>query len=358
MRPVYCASRVKFATERKMSEVELVMVSVVFACRRFHHYLLPRPFIFLTSYAFLPQLINGVNMSKVVKNWVIELQEFDFSFLVEESTRATLADLLTYKENPLLVKEETIKKVAKNVKELNNAHVLFFDGSYRKSHDAASGGIVLYDPEGKLVCKKGFKLDAHSNNEAEYATLEEGLHVYLRHGVRRLCIRGDALLVVKQVLGVWRTKNSFLREMYFRIKILLKRFEAWSIRHIERAINEEAHEVAQGMIGELFVLKADLSLYRGREALAQEEEFLLIGVIPKDVEKLKKYGFVCRSCKYELIGNVLYMLGADLVLRRVPWKEDLYKVLEENHEGACGGQFALKITLHKILQEGYVWPSL
>lgn len=183
-----------------MSEVELVMVSVVFACRRFRHYLLPRPFVFLTSYAFLPQLINGVNMSKAVKKWVLELQEFEFSFLVEESTRATLADLLTYKENPRLIKEETIKKVVEDVKELNNAYVLFFDGSYRKSHDAASGGIALYDPQGKLVCKKGFKLDAHSNNEAEYATLEAALHICAKHGVKRLCIRGDALLVVKQVL--------------------------------------------------------------------------------------------------------------------------------------------------------------
>ena len=41
MRPVYCASRVKSVAERGLSEIELVMVSVVFACRRFHHYLLP-----------------------------------------------------------------------------------------------------------------------------------------------------------------------------------------------------------------------------------------------------------------------------------------------------------------------------
>ena len=80
MRPVYCASRVKsVVAERGLSEIELVMVSVVFACRRFHHYLLPRPFGFLTSYTFFPQLINGINMSKAVKKWVIELQEFEFS---------------------------------------------------------------------------------------------------------------------------------------------------------------------------------------------------------------------------------------------------------------------------------------
>ncbi|MCO5558740.1 hypothetical protein L7F22_012326 [Adiantum nelumboides] len=172
-----------------------------------------------------------------MKKWVIELQEFEFSFLVEESTRATLADLLTYKESPLLIKEEVIKKVEEDVKELTNAHILFSDGSYRKSHDAASGGIALYDPEGKLVCKKRFKLNAHSNNEAEYATLEAGLHICLKHGVKRLCIRGDALLVVKQVLGVWKTKNSSLREICFKIKSLLKRFEANTSSELQQSLD-------------------------------------------------------------------------------------------------------------------------
>ena len=96
----------------------------------------------------------------------MKLQEFEFSFLVEDSTRATLADLLTYKENPLLVKEESVQKV-KSVVEAGNGHVLFFDGSYRKSHNVAFGGIALYDPQGKLVCKKGFKVDAHNNNKVE-----------------------------------------------------------------------------------------------------------------------------------------------------------------------------------------------
>ena len=56
-------------------------------------------------------------------------------------------------------------------------------------------------------------MDAHSNNEAEYATLEVGLHICIKYGVRRLCIRADALLVVKQVLGVWKSKNIALREL-------------------------------------------------------------------------------------------------------------------------------------------------
>ena len=51
------------------------------------------------------------------------------------------------------------------------------------------------------------------------------------------------------------------------------------------------------------------------------------------------------------------MQGADFFLR-CAWKKDLYKVLEENHEGVCGGHFALSITLHKVLQEGYIWPII
>ena len=54
MKPMYCASRVKTVAERALSEIELVMVSIVFACRRFCHYFLRRPFVFLTSYTILP----------------------------------------------------------------------------------------------------------------------------------------------------------------------------------------------------------------------------------------------------------------------------------------------------------------
>ena len=92
--------------------------------------------------------------------------------------------------------------------------------------------------------------------------------------------------------------------------------------------------------------------------MAKDKEFLLTDLISKEVEKSKKYGSVRRASKYRLIGDVLYMKGVDLVLRRVPWKEELYKILEENHEGACGRHFALNIILHKILQEGYVRSSV
>lgn len=52
----------------------------------------------------------------------------------------------------------------------------------------------------KLV-DKVFKVPAHSNNEAEYATLDIGLQVCLQYGIQRLRIKGDA----------WKIKNPRLQ---------------------------------------------------------------------------------------------------------------------------------------------------
>ncbi|MCO5603228.1 hypothetical protein L7F22_057375 [Adiantum nelumboides] len=68
--------------------------------------------------------------------------------------------------------------------------------------------------------------------------------------------------------------------------------------------------------------------------VVEEEAWLEEGIC----EKSKKYAFLHRAKRYMLVGDSLYMKGADLVMRRVPWKENIYKILEENHEGSCGCQ--------------------
>ena len=103
---------------------------------------------------------------------------------MEESTRATLADLLTYKESPLLIKESKVAKPVEPSMNIPDSYLLFFYGSYRRVHGAASGAIVIYDPMGRLVEKKGLQLFASSNNEAEYAALEIGLQVCLKLGIQ------------------------------------------------------------------------------------------------------------------------------------------------------------------------------
>jgi hypothetical protein len=46
------------------------------------------------------------------------------------------------------------------------------------------------------------------------------------------------------------------------------------------------------------------------------------------------------------------------VLLRCLKKADAERVLEELHDGPTGGHFAGETTAHKILREGYYWPTL
>ncbi|MCO5593703.1 hypothetical protein L7F22_047720 [Adiantum nelumboides] len=140
---------------------------------------------------------------------------------VDESTRFTLADFQPYKEAPLLVKEDPLKKHHMEALDKDNAYLLFFDGSYRKSHGEALGGIVIYDPQGNLVAKRG--LTAQNDNEAEYATLKKGLQIFLEQGLG--VWQSDALLVVKQLerglLEIWDNLCSFCENKSATNKVFL-----------------------------------------------------------------------------------------------------------------------------------------
>ena len=57
------------------------------------------------------------------------------------------------------------------------------------------------DARGKELMRKGVILEASTNNEAEYAAIMEGLFAVLNFKIQKLIIKGDSLLVVKQVLG-------------------------------------------------------------------------------------------------------------------------------------------------------------
>jgi len=59
-----------------------------------------------------------------------------------------------------------------------------------------------------------------------------------------VAVRGDSQLIVRQVRGEWNTNDPDLRERRVRVHELLDGFEAWSIEHVPREINDRADELA------------------------------------------------------------------------------------------------------------------
>ena len=96
MRPVYFASRVMKPTEKAYTKVEKMVLALLFATQRFRSYLLPRHFIINTMENTFPHVLQHMDVSAKISEWIVRLQEFDYMVMVEESTREALAGILIH----------------------------------------------------------------------------------------------------------------------------------------------------------------------------------------------------------------------------------------------------------------------
>ena len=133
----------------------------------------------------------------------MQLHEFDYTVMVEESTRADLANILTHQ-----FREKKEEKESKSlpllpppsIKEIGQAFALYCDGAYKRKEGRVVAGIVLFNPLKEKVMERGIVLlNISSNNEAKYAALIARLEWCVSNEVNRLNVYGNSMLIVKQV---------------------------------------------------------------------------------------------------------------------------------------------------------------
>jgi len=83
-----------------------------------------------------------------------------------------------------------------------------------------------------------------TNNVAEYRGLLAALTWGLSHGYRRLHVRSDSELLVRQMRGEYRVKNRSLKILYREALTLVDRFERVSFEHVPRSLNRNADRLA------------------------------------------------------------------------------------------------------------------
>ncbi|MCO5598868.1 hypothetical protein L7F22_052967 [Adiantum nelumboides] len=94
--------------------------------------------------------------------------------------------------------------------------------------------------------KEQVTLDGSTSEiEAEYDDLNSGLKFCLAQKIQRLMVKGDDLLIVKQILGIWACKNERLRTKVTSIRKIFSQFEEVQLYHIPRTKNEDANMLAQ-----------------------------------------------------------------------------------------------------------------
>ncbi|MCO5578070.1 hypothetical protein L7F22_031908 [Adiantum nelumboides] len=146
-------------------------------------------------------------------------------------------------------------------------------------------GLVLVSLEGEVVAREQVILEeSASNNGAEYDALINGLKVCLAQGIQHLMVKGDALLIVEQILGVWACKNERLRSKVIVIRKLCGQFQEVQLYHIPRKENEDtyllAHEAITGQDEVQVIIAAariQESQYTGMESIASIGNDILEG---------------------------------------------------------------------------------
>ena len=122
--------------------------------------------------------------------------------------------------------------------------ILWTDGAARGNPGPAGIGVMLKTREGEVLAAERRFLGHTTNNVAEYKALLLGLECALERGVKRLEVRADSELLIRQLLGRYRVKNEGLRPLFQQASELLKRFEAVELLHVRREQNVEADRLA------------------------------------------------------------------------------------------------------------------
>lgn len=122
------------------------------------------------------------------------------------------------------------------------------DGAARGNPGPASYGVVIRKPDGTVAESLGKRLGVQTNNVAEYHALIAALDYAEAHGIRRLRVRSDSLLLVQQMKGAYKVKNAALKPLHERAQRLSRALEFFAIEHVPRERNSQADAVANAAL--------------------------------------------------------------------------------------------------------------
>jgi ribonuclease HI len=131
---------------------------------------------------------------------------------------------------------------------LEGAYTANIDGAARGNPGPASYAVVLRRPDGTPLESLGKYIGRQTNNVAEYYALIAALDYALAHQLKRLRVRSDSELLVRQVQGIYKVKSPDLRPLHERARKMIASLEAFAIEHVPREQNADADAVANAAL--------------------------------------------------------------------------------------------------------------
>ncbi len=129
---------------------------------------------------------------------------------------------------------------------------VFTDGACKGNPGPSSVGIVIEDLEGLTIYEEGRYLGEMTNNAAEYQGLIAALEILIANGCPKTYVFMDSKLVVNQVNGLWKVKNSGIMPLVSQVQKLRRQLPVFKLTHVLRDKNQRADTLANQAIDRQF----------------------------------------------------------------------------------------------------------
>ena len=123
--------------------------------------------------------------------------------------------------------------------------VVWTDGASLGNPGLAAIGVTIKDEQGRLLARISQGIGRTTNNQAEYRAIIASLEEATRLGARQVDVNSDSELVVRQINGEYRVKNTALQPLHHQAKQLAAQLNSFTITHIPRQQNTEADNLAK-----------------------------------------------------------------------------------------------------------------
>jgi ribonuclease HI len=122
------------------------------------------------------------------------------------------------------------------------------DGGARGNPGPAAYGVVIRNAKGEILEELGEYIGLQTNNVAEYSGLLAALEYAERERIVSIKILSDSELLVRQMRGQYRVKNSALKELYDRAQAMVRKLQKFSIEHVLRESNRDADRLVNQVL--------------------------------------------------------------------------------------------------------------
>ena len=131
---------------------------------------------------------------------------------------------------------------------------IYTDGGALNNPGPAATAFVVY-LDSKLFYKTSARIGNNTNNFAEYAAVVGALGWLIKNkppGVYRATLHSDSNLLVNQLNGMFKVKNTAIREFIFKIRVLEQELNLPLIyKHIPREQNRLADSLVKKALSTL-----------------------------------------------------------------------------------------------------------